>query len=81
MIIGRCRENGTIACTFQCVYNPASNMSVFSQCALFAATILLVCMNLLTFQIRMKTAEDLKRLITTGFSNKKWLGSAHNITT
>ena len=38
-------------------------------------------MNLLTFQIRMKTAEDLKRFITTGFSNKKWLGSAHNITT
>ena len=38
-------------------------------------------MNLLTFQIRMKTAEDLKRLIegfssdasADNFSNKKWL--------
>ena len=53
----------------------------FRSVLFFAATILLVCMNLLTFQIRMKTAEDLKRFITTGFSNKKWLGSAHNITT
>ena len=38
------------------------------MCALFATTILLVCMNLFTFQIRMKTAEDYKRLIE-GFSS------------
>ena len=34
----------------------------------FAATILLVCMNMLTFQIRMKTTEDLKKLIE-GFNS------------
>ena len=74
MIIGRCRENGTIACTFQCVYNPACNMLVCSIC----------CNDLVgvyEFVDFMKTAEDLKRLITTGFSNKKWHGSAHIITT
>ena len=52
--------------------------------ALLVATLLLVCMIVLTFQIRMKTAEDLKRLIegfssgadnalTTGFSIRNGL--------